>query len=195
MTPTSPGDEDAADAQRVLAGDVGAFGGIVQRWQRRLINLAWRFCRDRSTAEDMAQEAFVRAFRALHTFRGESAFSTWMMTVAMNSYRSWLRDQGPMPAQVDLERTVARERDALASLEQEERASAVRNMVRTLPPRYREAIVLYYFEEMNLAETARILGIAEGTLKARLHRGRALLKRRSQVLLSERPPAAIADEE
>jgi RNA polymerase sigma-70 factor (ECF subfamily) len=194
MTPARPDDEDAADAQRVLAGDLGAFDGIVQRWQRRLINLAWRFCRDRSTAEDMAQEAFVRAFRALHTFRGEAAFSTWMMTVAMNSYRSWLRDQGPLPVQADLERTVARERDPLAGLQHEERASAVRNMVRTLPPRYREALVLFYFEEMNLAETARILGIAAGTLKARLHRGRALLKRRAQVLLSL-SPADSADKE
>jgi RNA polymerase sigma-70 factor (ECF subfamily) len=193
MMPTRPDDEDAADARRVLAADLDAFGGIVSRWQRRLINLAWRFCRDRSTAEDMAQDAFVRAFRALHTFRGESAFSTWMMTVAMNSYRSWLRDQGPAPATVDLERMVGRERDPLAGLQDEERASAVRNMVRTLPPRYREAIVLYYFEEMNLAETARILGIAEGTLKARLHRGRALLKRRSQVLLPA-PPADISNE-
>jgi len=193
MMPTRPDDEDAADARRVLAADLDAFGGIVSRWQRRLINLAWRFCRDRSTAEDMAQDAFVRAFRALHTFRGESAFSTWMMTVAMNSYRSWLRDRGPAPATVDLERMVGRERDPLAGLQDEERASAVRNMVRTLPQRYREAIVLYYFEEMNLAETARILGIAEGTLKARLHRGRALLKRRSQVLLPA-PPADISNE-
>jgi len=88
---------------------------------------------------------------------------------------------------------VGRERDPLAGLQDEERASAVRNMVRTLPQRYREAIVLYYFEEMNLAETARILGIAEGTLKARLHRGRALLKRRSQVLLPA-PPADISNE-
>jgi RNA polymerase sigma-70 factor (ECF subfamily) len=193
MMPTRPEDEDAADARRVLAGNLDAFDGIVQRWQRRMINLAWRFCRDRMTAEDMAQDAFVRAFRALHTFRGESAFSTWMMTVAMNSFRSWLRDRGPLPAAVDLARMAAVRRDPVAGLEDEQRASAVRDMVRTLPPRYREAIVLYYFEEMNLADTARILGIAEGTLKARLHRGRALLKRRSPALLAA-TTAGIGDD-
>jgi RNA polymerase sigma-70 factor, ECF subfamily len=106
------------------------------------------------------------------------------MTVAMNSFRSWLRDRGPLPATVDLARMAGRGRDPLAGLQEAERAAAVRNMVRTLPARYREAIVLYYFEEMNLADTAQILGIAEGTLKARLHRGRALLKRRSPALLS-----------
>ena len=78
-------DEDADDVQRVLAGDLAAFNGIVQRWQGRLINLAWRFSRDRSSAEDMAQEAFVKAFRSLRTFRGESTFSMWMMSIALNS--------------------------------------------------------------------------------------------------------------
>ena len=58
------GSDDASDVARVLAGDAEAFAGIVRRWQRRLVNLAWRFCRDRGAAEDMAQEAFVRAFRS-----------------------------------------------------------------------------------------------------------------------------------
>jgi RNA polymerase sigma-70 factor, ECF subfamily len=194
MTPPRSHDEDAAAVRRVLAGDVGAFGSIVERWQRRLINLAWRFCRERSTAEDLAQEAFVRAFRALHTFRGDAAFSTWMMTIAMNHYRSWLRDQEPLPVVLDPARMTARERDALAGLQDTERATAVRKMVGTLPVRYREAIVLYYFEEMNLADTAQILGIAEGTLKARLHRGRALLKRRAEVLLAAPAGRSGSDE-
>ena len=99
--PPVPEDEDAADARRVLGGDVAAFGGIVRRWQGRLINLAWRYSRDRAAAEDMAQEAFVKAFRALHTFRGESAFSTWLTAIAINAYRSWLRDRAPLSAAGD----------------------------------------------------------------------------------------------
>jgi RNA polymerase sigma-70 factor (ECF subfamily) len=178
MTAAGSDDEDAADVRRVVAGDLAAFGGIVQRWQTRLINLAWRFCRDRADAEDMAQEAFVRAFRGIHTFRGESAFSTWLTAIAMNSYRSWLRDRPPVPLAIDLTRTGGHEPDALGELEGRERGSAVRQAVLTLPPRYRDPIVLYYFEEKNLAETARVLGLPEGTLKARLHRGRELLKRR-----------------
>ena len=171
-------DPDAEDVRCALAGDVAAFGRIVERWQGRLVNLAWRFCRDRAMAEDMAQDAFVRAFRALRSFRGESAFSTWLTAIAMNSYRSSLRDRGP--AMVGLEPGHARtaESSPLARLDGEQQASNVRRLVMTLPPRYRDPIVLYYFQEMNLGETARVLGIAEGTLKARLHRGKAFLKRR-----------------
>jgi RNA polymerase sigma-70 factor, ECF subfamily len=184
--PLVPEDEDAADARRVLAGDVAAFSGIVRRWQGRLITLAWRFSRDRSSAEDMAQEAFVKAFRALHTFRGESAFSTWLTSIALNVYRSWLRDRAPMPlADVDLKRISGNGGDPLAGLQAHERADAVRRAVLTLPPRYRDPIVLFYFQEMDVSETARILGIPEGTLKARLHRGRELLKRKAAARVND----------
>jgi len=175
------GDEDAADVARVLAGDMEAFEGIVRRWQHRLVNIAWRFCRDRETAQDMAQEAFVKAFRSLATFRGESAFSTWLTAIAVNTYRSWLRAEGlpllPLPA-FETIRIVSGNAMPLRRLEARERDEAVRRAVVTLPARYREAILMYYFEEKDLAEAARILGIGEGTLKARLHRGRELLKRR-----------------
>jgi RNA polymerase sigma-70 factor (ECF subfamily) len=73
-------DADLADVARVLDGDVQAFEGIVRRWQGPLINMAWRYCRDRSRAEDMAQEAFVRAWRGLSHWRRESSFSTWPPT-------------------------------------------------------------------------------------------------------------------
>src|SRR5687767_8396133 len=97
LNPVNPhsGDQDAADVRHVLAGDLSAFTGIVGRWQHRLVNLAWRFCRDRATAEDMAQEAFVKAFRALPGFRGDALFSTWLTAIAMNTYRSYLRDRPP----------------------------------------------------------------------------------------------------
>ena len=71
-------EEDAADVAKVLAGDVPAFEAIVRRWQKPLINLAYRFCRDRARAEDMAQEAFLRAYRSLATWRKDAAFSTWL---------------------------------------------------------------------------------------------------------------------
>lgn len=87
-------DQDAADVARTLAGDLSAFDGIVFRWQRRLLNLAWRFCRDRTMAEDMVQDVFLKAFRSLGTFRSESAFSTWLTAIALNTYRSRIRREG-----------------------------------------------------------------------------------------------------
>jgi RNA polymerase sigma-70 factor, ECF subfamily len=84
-------DEDAADARRVLGGDISAFEGIVRRWQGRLVNLAWRFCRDRSMAEDMAQEAFVKAFRALDTYRGEAVFSEGTLKARIHRGKAFLK--------------------------------------------------------------------------------------------------------
>ena len=173
--------EDDADVARVVAGDLAAFEGIVRRWQRPMISLAWRYCRDRAMAEDLAQEAFLKAFRAMATFRGDSSFSTWLTSIALNTYRSRLRTEGPPLLGVDITH-VAVEPLALRGLQEEERSEAVRRAVSTLPPRYRDAIVMYYFQERDLAESARILGVAEGTLKARLHRGRELLKRRCAAL-------------
>jgi|SRR6185312_11600745 len=171
-------DQDAADAAKVIAGDLNAFEGIVLRWQRRLVTMAWRFCRDRAAAEDMAQEVLLKTFRSLGAFRGESAFSTWITAIALNTYRSRLRAEGQPLLSLDPARVFADESNSFREIEERERAEAVRRAVLTLPKRYREAILLYYFEEKDLAESARVLGVAEGTLKARLHRGRELLKRR-----------------
>src|ERR1700754_4343428 len=82
---------DRADVARVQAGDVEAFAAIVRRWQTPLINLAYRFSRDRGRAEEMAQEAFLRAYRGLASWRRDSAFSTWLFALAINLYRSELR--------------------------------------------------------------------------------------------------------
>jgi RNA polymerase sigma-70 factor (ECF subfamily) len=179
--PLPPADEDDAAVRRVVAGDVAAFNGIVQRWQGRLVNLAWRFCRDRTMAEDMAQEAFVKAFRALRTFRGDAAFSTWLTAIAMNTYRSCLRDREPVAAPIDLAHAAAHGSDPFEGLQDQERAALLRRAVLALPAKYREPLVLYYFQEMDLAETARVLGIPEGTVKARLSRGRDLLRQRTSM--------------
>lgn len=171
-------DQDAADVARVVAGDLNAFEGIVLRWQRRLVSMAWRFCRDRTTAEDMAQEVLLKTFRSLSTFRGESAFSTWITAIALNTSRSRLRAEGQPLLSLDPARVFANEPGSFRKIDERERAEAVRRAVLTLPERYREAILLFYFEEKDLAESARVLGLPEGTLKARLHRGRELLRRR-----------------
>jgi RNA polymerase sigma-70 factor (ECF subfamily) len=185
------GDDDSADAARALAGDQVAFEGIVRRWQGRLLNLAWRFCRDRATAEDMAQEAFARAFRRLSTFRGDSSFGTWLTAVALNTYRSRLRALGPPLLGLDPSRIPGPgELGPLRALEEGDRAEAVRRAVLALPRRYRDAIVVYYFQERDLAEAARVLNLAEGTLKGHLYRGRELLRRRCAHLEGDASPVA-----
>jgi RNA polymerase sigma-70 factor (ECF subfamily) len=185
-------DQDAEAVARVLAGDVNAFEDIVRRWQRRLVNLAWRFSRDRAAAEDMAQEAFITAYKALPTFEGRSAFSTWLTSIALNSYRARMRRDGPPSLSLDLLlgprpsslvlRPSTTAPSAAREYESRETSEAVRRAVLALPVRYRDALVLFHLQEMDLNETARVLGVKEGTLKARLHRGRELLRRRCEAL-------------
>ncbi|MGA7522481.1 MAG: sigma-70 family RNA polymerase sigma factor [Acidobacteriaceae bacterium] len=167
--------DDAAIA-RVLAGDASAFEAIVRRWQGPLVNLAWRFCRDRTRAEEMAQEAFLRAWRNLAQFRGESAFSTWLFSLAANLYRTELRRLPATPLSLD---DIAEPPDphrAGAALEDTSRDEALRRAVLALPPKYRDAILLFYFHEQDVPAAARTLKIPEGTVKARLFRGRELLR-------------------
>src|SRR4030095_8941435 len=83
-------------------GGLSAFEGIVRRWQGPLVNMAFRFCHDRGRAEDMAQEAFVRAFRGLGTWRRGAAFSTWLFALAANLYRNEIRRIPPRTVTLDL---------------------------------------------------------------------------------------------
>jgi RNA polymerase sigma-70 factor (ECF subfamily) len=177
--------EDLADVERVLAGEVSAFEGIVRRWQGPLINMAWRYCRDRSRAEEQAQEALVRAWRNLAQWRRESSFSTWLFALAANVYRSDLKrfptvnvpiEDAPEPASPAVQHS---------TVEEQGRKEAVRRAVLALPQRYREPVVLFYFHEMDVAAAARTMRLPEGTVKARLARARELLRRRFPHLEAE----------
>jgi RNA polymerase sigma-70 factor (ECF subfamily) len=191
-------EQDLADAARVLAGDRDAFEGIVGRWQSRLVTLAWRYCRDRGLAEDIAQEIFLKIFRSLGAFRGQSAFSTWITAIAVNTCRSRIQTYGQPLLSLDPARAAAAGLSAYDSLQARERNEAVQRAVLTLPGHYRDAIILFYFEEQDVAEAARVLGISEGTLKARLHRGRNLLRQRFSAVAgfgSETPAEGAVTEE
>ena len=178
--------DDQTDVERVLAGNVSAFEGIVRRWQTPLVNLAYRFCHDRGRSEDMAQEAFLRAYRGLAQWRKEAVFSTWLFALATNLYRSELRR---IPARtVSLEdiaeppdtRPADRGQEATAY----DRDLAVRRAVFALPAKYREALTLFYFHDMDIATASRSLGLPEGTVKARLFRGREILRSKLPQLLT-----------
>ena len=168
--------EDRADVDRVLEGDISAFGGIVRRWQGPLVNLAYRFCRDRGHAEDMTQEAFLRAFHGLGTWRREAAFSTWLFALATNLYRSRLKRAGAVMIPLD---EIAEPRDPrpeAGDLAERDEEEDLRRAVLALPAKYRDALILFYFHEMDVAAAARSLGVPEGTVKARLSRGRNMLR-------------------
>jgi len=170
--------DDLADVERVLAGDVRAFEGIVRRWQGPLVNMAWRYCRDRGRAEELAQEAFIRAWRGLKSWRRESSFSTWLFALAANVFRSELKRFPTVTVPMEEIAEPSRPAAQHALLAERMSTEAVRRAVLALPVRYREPVVLFYFHEMDVAAAARTMGLPEGTLKARLSRARALLRRR-----------------
>jgi RNA polymerase sigma-70 factor (ECF subfamily) len=176
--------EDQADVEKVLAGDVAAFEPIVRRWQGPLVNLAYRFCWDRGRAEEMAQEAFLRAYRALGGWRKDAVFSSWLFAIAANLCRSELKR---MPVIAVPLHAVAGLRDSHpvdGGLEDGDRDRAVRRAVLALPPKYRDALILFYFHDMDVAAAARSLGVPQGTVQARLARGREILRGKLPRLLS-----------
>ena len=179
-------EEDAADVARVLAGDVSAFEPIVRRWQRPLVNLAYRFCRDRGRAEDLAQEAFLRAYRSLASWRGDAVFSTWLFALATNLYRSEIRRLPPLTAPLDEGVAALDRRAAEPIIDVERRDRMVRDAVLALPAKYRDVLTLFYFHGMDIARSATSLGVPQGTVKARLSRGRDILRGKLRSLLRNR---------
>lgn len=170
----SNGEDDEAAIESVLEGDTAAFAAIVERWQGPLINLAYRFCRDRGKAEDMAQEAFLRAFRGLGSWRRDAAFSTWLFALATNVYRDEIRRFTPEFVPVDENVAVTGSEEDVAT--EADRRRTVQRAIQSLPPRYRDPLLLFYFHDQAIAATAQSLRLPQGTVKARLSRGRALLE-------------------
>lgn len=179
----SAGDDQNA-VERVLAGDLSAFEEIVRRWQSPLVNLAYRFCHDRGRAEDMAQEAFLRAYRGLRQWRREAAFSTWLFALASNFYRSELRRIPARTVSIDVVREPVDPRASDGGLEDADRDHVVRRAVFALPAKYREALILFYFHEMDVPSAALSLGMPEGTFKAHLFRGREMLRSKLPQMLA-----------
>jgi len=175
--------EDLSDVEAVLRGEIDRFEGIVARWEGPLVNLAWRYTRNEALAEEMAQEAFLHCFRKLRQWRRDAEFSTWLFALAINVYRSILRKRRPQIEEETALEVLAGACSTEAELLEDEQNEIVRRAVTYLPETYRDAIIIYHFDEMDLATTASRLGLPEGTVKARLHRGRKLLKERLEKVL------------
>ncbi len=169
-----PEDRDAADVRRVLDGDIDAFEGIVRRWQRPLLNLAYRFCRNHHQAEEMAQMAFVRAFQRLQKWSGAGSFAGWLLALATNVYRSEVRRAVPSMRSLDKDVSDARNRTSKAE-PTDSQHEVIRHAVLELPAGYRDVLILFYFHDLGVEQTARCLGVRPGTVKARLHRARRML--------------------
>lgn len=165
---------------RCRAGDPTAFDQLTARYRRELFRLAYRVVSDHDDAADIVQEALIRAYRKLHTFRADGCFRNWLYSITVNRALSFRRRRREHVS-LEQEEVVLRLPSADPETRPEQVAvatdqlSRLRQALRKLPKRQRAAIVLFGFNDLNLVETAEIMGCAIGTVKSSLHRAREKL--------------------
>lgn len=149
-----------------------AFTRMANQYQGAIRRMCYLYLYDRTAAEDAVQETFIKAYQRWHTFRGESQERTWLMSIAINTCRDmnrsgWLRHH---------DRRVTPEDLSIPADTQDEDALALAEAIRRLPPRHRDAILLYYYQDMTLQEVAKALHAAPSTILKRLNQAKDKLR-------------------
>ncbi|PPA71117.1 RNA polymerase sigma factor SigW [Jeotgalibacillus proteolyticus] len=178
--------------KQVLKGDQQAFGEIVELYKDRVFHVCYRMLGNRHEAEDMAQEAFLRAYTNIHKFDVDRKFSTWLYRIATNLCIDRIRKKKPdyyLDAEVSGTEglTMYSQIQADGRLPEEEVESmeiqeSIQKEISLLPDKYRSVIVLKYIEELSLKEISEILDLPLGTVKTRIHRGREALRKQLRTL-------------
>ncbi len=183
---------DASDlslVRRVQRGDKGAFDALVLKYQHKLVKLVMRYVRNPAEAEDIAQEAFIKAYRALPQFRGDSAFYTWLYRIAINTAKNAVVSRDRSPVEYDLDRSNTDESyDMQGRLKDSETPeglvltdeirSTVNAAIEALPEDLRTAIVLRELEGLSYEEIAEAMACPVGTVRSRIFRAREAIDRR-----------------
>ena len=176
-----PQDSDAGLVRRAAAGDVRAFGLLVERYQRPMVALVARMTPNPDDVDDIVQELFVRAWKGLPRFRGDAQFSTWLYRIAVNTtikHRSRRHEENSLSLSTEelsggvesLARAEPAEGDdPFLSAQRKEREALVRRAVLALPEKQRAVVVLHYFEGYSCEEISQIVGCSVGTVWSRLH--------------------------
>jgi len=202
VTPPARGpDADLELVQRVQRGDARAFDLLVIKYQRRVERLIARFVRDADLVQDIAQEAFIRAYRALPQFRGESAFYTWLYRIAVNTAKKQLMVLGRDPVMTESALSDSRdeadetsaprleprdEETPEAVLASKEVARAVNEAIESLSDELRQAIVLREIEGLSYDEIAQVMNCPVGTVRSRIFRAREAIAQRLRPVLDRR---------
>jgi RNA polymerase sigma-70 factor (ECF subfamily) len=184
---------DAELIEAILAGSEAAFATLVERYQDRVVRLLSRYCRDQVECEDLAQEVFLKVFRKLHTFQGDSQFFTWLYRIAVNAAtdhisRASTRRLKLVEDDAALDEHNERDDSPLAPLLSAELAGAVRAIVDALPEKFRTVLVLREYEDLSYTEIAEVLGVQMGTVESRLFRARQRVKEALERLHPELLP-------
>jgi RNA polymerase sigma-70 factor (ECF subfamily) len=191
-------DPDLDRVRRARAGDQGAYEQLVLAHQRRAFNVAYRILGDYEEALDLTQEAFIQAHRSLGQFRGEARFGSWLLAIAVNQCRNRLKHwkRRARTRHDSLSEPVGEEGSelhrelpdpgatAIEALEGRQLEELVREEMKHLDAEYRTVLVLRELQDLAYEDISRMLGVPVGTVKSRLHRGRAELRERLRRRLS-----------
>jgi RNA polymerase sigma-70 factor (ECF subfamily) len=191
---SSDRETDQVLVERVQRGDKKAFDLLVLKYQHKVANLISRYVRDQAEVLDVTQEAFIKAYRALPNFRGESAFYTWLYRVAINTAKNHLAAQARRPPGDDIEADTAEQMDMGAALKeldtpenlalQGEIAQTVQRALDDLPQDLRTAITLRELEGLSYEEIAQAMDCPIGTVRSRIFRAREAIDARLKPLLA-----------
>ena len=181
----STGPTDIEIIGAVLNGNQQAYAQIVERYQNYVYTLVLRYVKSREDAEEVAQDIFIKAYKALADFKGASKFSTWLYTITTTTCISFLRKKKLETHSLDNEKVMeaAENRDSgmnANQIEQKSKVTMVNNAINLLSPDDAEIITLFYKGEQTLEEIAQVLGIEANAVKVRLHRARTRLKEKMQ---------------
>ena len=193
----SDADADALLVERVKRGDVRAFEMLVVKYQRRIERLIGRMVRDVDLVQDIAQESFIRAYRAIPQFRGEAAFYTWLYRIAVNTAKKALMDMKRDPLVLESYRSASEEGEETSRAENEltdgetpeailaskEIAAAVNAAIEALSEDLRQAITLREIEGLSYEEIAEVMNCPIGTVRSRIFRAREAIAVRLRPLL------------
>lgn len=184
---------DQALVERVQHGDKTAFDALVRKYQHKIAKLIGRYVSDQSEVLDVAQETFIKAYRALPSFRGESAFYTWLYRIAINTAKNHLVAQGRRPPDADIDATEAEQFDGQSALKEygspermvlkDEMERVIYQAIDELPEDLRTAITLRELEGMSYEEIAQTMACPIGTVRSRIFRAREAIDNKLRPLL------------
>jgi RNA polymerase sigma-70 factor (ECF subfamily) len=197
--PERPGlakDTDKELVRRVQQGDRRAFDLLFARYQHKILNLVGRYLRDAQDVEDVTQEAFIKAFRALPRFRGDSAFYTWLYRIAINTAKNHLvaRSRRPPGTDVDVEDAqfmdgadmLRESENPESALARDELSQAIDEAIGRLPDDLRSAVTLREFDGLSYEQIAEIMECPVGTVRSRIFRARESIDQHIAPLISRR---------